>query len=932
MRELQSIAILVVTIIGSAGLQPALAQEPAERPCPRSQSAAAAVDTSTVPTPQAFFRAVLIQDLDTVRALLANGFDPKQADEYGNTALHWAAALDNKPIVDLLIGCGAAPDAPAALTGATPLIMAVDHEASGAMASLLEAGAQPSAAVSLNENNRDLALNGLDIAARRNRADLVSSLVEHGAQVASSTSHALRYAIMNKNAQLVRFLLERGARHPDMGASAPYSFLDDAVWRGDEEIVDALIAHGARTADSTKTLSSAAARASQRTFELVLQLRPDLNRYDANRETPLMAAARAGWLSAVEQLLAAGAQPLMLAQPPQGPDLSAPPRNIDLARTALSAAAESGSIEVLTRLAALPGFTCEMFGAALLAAASQPTGKDAATRELLLHYKQCFPKGSEVLSSAVLRAVEAHSLDSVQALLAAGASLTAVIDPRYGWAIHEPINPPTPNGQSWGRFPLIRIAGYAAVSPLELAIATRELEITSLLLEAGASLARDVKQTSAFHVLADPGGYRVFARAQGSLDALVALLLEKGAELDAYDRNGMTPLLRAAQWDDLELVDALLRAGANPQLKKREEPQPPGRFPRTTTNHQPGTAGLLRGELTLEQARAANAAARPQPSESDPLTQAVCVTQPQSGAAFSVGRNGLTVTHPRVPITPFAGYVSVDVTVDPKTTYPSQAARTQFREAILHSLAIWRMVCPNCAPRNLVVARVNDQLFMIDGCYREIRDLPNRKLRGTSAPRYGDPTTAFTPDASASCARRYGMGRMSGNNSHWQFVPLAKSDPVFQRACEAPEYADLNAALGCAKAASSTQAASVAKVALGFTHQDTQCAGAPDKVIACTQQHRRVDLNARDFVFELQGSAERFGSGKKTVDLSRVLLHEVGHWLGLDDREGGENIMSPRIRQARCIANQNVALLADPLNQAVSLHSGKVEALMDDRP
>src|SRR5690606_20912248 len=84
-------------------------------------------------------------------------------------------------------------------------------------------------------------------------------------------------------------------------------------------------------------------------------------------------------------------QPLMLAQPPQWFDTNSPLRSIDVARTALSAAAESGSIEVLTRFAAMPGFTCEMFGAALLAAASQPPGKDATTRELLLKHGKCFP-------------------------------------------------------------------------------------------------------------------------------------------------------------------------------------------------------------------------------------------------------------------------------------------------------------------------------------------------------------------------------------------------------------------------------------------------------------------------------------------------------------------------------------------------------------
>lgn len=427
----------------------------------------------------------------------------------------------------------------------------------------------------------------------------------------------------------------------------------------------------------------------------------------------------------------------MLAQPPQWFDTNSPLRSIDVARTALSAAAESGSIEVLTRFAAMPGFTCEMFGAALLAAASQPPGKDATTRELLLKHGKCFPPESEVLSSALLRATEAHAIDSMNALLAAGASITAVVDPRYSRAIYEPIDPAPGEGRERGRFPPARIAGYATISPLEVAIGTRGFETTQLLLKAGANLDRDVKQAPAFHLFADPIALWVSNRAQPPHDVLVALLRDAGADPNALDQNGMTPLMRVAWMDDLDTIDVLLRAGANPQLETQEETQREGRFIRSTRKYLPGTEGLLRGELTLEQARAANSVARPQPAESDPLGQAVCVTQPESGTEFSVGRMGVTVSHPRLPITPFAGYVSVEVTIDPTTTFPSRTARSHFRDAILHSLAIWRLVCPNCAPRNLAVARVGDQLFMIESCYREIRDLPNRKLRRIGAPRAG---------------------------------------------------------------------------------------------------------------------------------------------------------------------------------------------------
>lgn len=310
MRVLLRVAILVGAVSNIAALQSAWARDAAD-PCARSQASAVDetmdADMLMAPMMGPFFNAVLNQDIERVRRYLAEGFDPRRSDEYGNTALHWAAVLDNKPIVDLLIRCGADLDAPAALTGATPLLMAVDHEAISATTSLLSAGAHVGSTVSLKENNSEIVLTVVDIAARRNRADLVFTLVEHGAEVASSTSHALRYAIANKNVNLAQFLLDRGARHPNMNASASPSFLHDALWLGDNALAETLILHGARTADLTTSLSKAAAHANDRVFELMLRLGPDLNRHDERGETPLMAAARAGRLAAVEQLLAAGA-------------------------------------------------------------------------------------------------------------------------------------------------------------------------------------------------------------------------------------------------------------------------------------------------------------------------------------------------------------------------------------------------------------------------------------------------------------------------------------------------------------------------------------------------------------------------------------------------------------------------------------------------
>jgi ankyrin repeat protein len=52
------------------------------------------------------------------------------------------------------------------------------------------------------------------------------------------------------------------------------------------------------------------------------------------------------------------------------------------------------------------------------------------------------------------------------------------------------------------------------------------------------------------------------------------LLLGKGAEVNARDDSGATPLYQAAAWGRLEVVDVLLRKGADVGIRNREHLSP----------------------------------------------------------------------------------------------------------------------------------------------------------------------------------------------------------------------------------------------------------------------------------------------------------------------------------------------------------------------
>ena len=144
---------------------------------------------------------------DAVRALLRRGADVNAPTADGTTALHWAAHLDDADAADILLAAGA--DATAANRyGVQPLSLACTNGSARIIARLLAAGADPDAALPGGET-------ALMTAARTGRADAVELLLAHGADVSARelTRHqtALMWAAAHGHAAVVAALLDAGA-------------------------------------------------------------------------------------------------------------------------------------------------------------------------------------------------------------------------------------------------------------------------------------------------------------------------------------------------------------------------------------------------------------------------------------------------------------------------------------------------------------------------------------------------------------------------------------------------------------------------------------------------------------------------------------------------------------------------------------------------
>lgn len=111
---------------------------------------------------------------------------------------------------------------------------------------------------------------------------------------------------------------------------------------------------------------------------------------------------------------------------------------------------------------------------------------------------------------------------------------------------------------------------YAGDTALHAAAAGYRLEIAKMLLAAGADVgaAKNRRASEPLHYAAD--GYLENPKWDAKQQvAMIHLLLDAGADIDAPDKNGATPLHRAVRTRCAAAVKCLMDAGADPKLKNK---------------------------------------------------------------------------------------------------------------------------------------------------------------------------------------------------------------------------------------------------------------------------------------------------------------------------------------------------------------------------
>jgi hypothetical protein len=221
-----------------------------------------------------------------------------------------------------------------------------------------------------------------------------------------------------------------------------------------------------------------------------------------------------------------------------------------------------------------------------------------------------------------------------------------------------------------------------------------------------------------------------------------------------------------------------------------------------------------------------------------------------------------------------------------ETQLLSADARDRIRQLTLTALALWRRSCHACSPEHALFVEIDGALFTLEGALD--RPAAWALIQGNSLS---------------------DINIRSGTRSSVQrYIPLDRNDELVRSICQyrpqlgSPDLQELKQTLGCDPERSNDLSAVLQII---ISENGPRCGGGAN-TIACEEGQLLIQFNARDYSFHLPNSTKHlFGQGRR-IDLFHVLLHEVGHWIGIDDvatQEHGD-IMESTFETARCISDE----------------------------
>lgn len=464
---------------------------------------------SAAPNTPPLIQAVRDHNVQSVRGLLKQRIDVNTPQGDGATALHWAAHVDNLPIADLLIRAGARASA-ANDNGVTPLHLACTNRNAAMVERLLAAKANPNAAL----------LNGetvLMTCARAGESKAVKALLVRGADVnARERAHeqtALMWAASQRHPDAVQVLIEAGADVRARSRSYAQTVVGEQTQRAGREELNYTVLRGG----STPLLFSARIGDAE-SAALLLAAGADVNDSLPDGTSALVLAAHSGAGRVAALLLQKGADP----------------NAFGTGYTALHAAVLRSDMDLVK---------------ALLAHGAKPDTRMTKGTPLRRDATDWNLPAPLIGSTPYLLAARFLETGIMRALVAGGA------DPKLAM----------PNGAT----PVMVAVGMGSspsadrrgINVIDFGKVEPETQVLDAV-KAAVALSGDVNAASA------TGDTALHAAASLGHDSVLQFLVDQGAEINARNKRGQTPLMAVLtaksrdQNANLDTVALLRKLGA----------------------------------------------------------------------------------------------------------------------------------------------------------------------------------------------------------------------------------------------------------------------------------------------------------------------------------------------------------------------------------
>jgi ankyrin repeat protein len=580
-----ALGVSLVTACLAAGM--AFAQT---RPAKPATAIVEGQDTTT----ESLYKAAAEGDIEKVKSLISAGANVNERDKNGQTALHLAVINGYKDVVELLIAKGAEIDGKGRYN-ATPL-----HEAAWA-------GNKEISQILLDKGANANALQGesrwtpLLSACSRGHAEVAELLIQKGAEVNARDKWGdtpLYYAVWNEDFKTTRVLVVNGAdlNYIPEGEWPPLYYM---LWSNEKDLVELMVEKGSRA----PAFHLAAFRGDLAKVKSFYANGMDVDARDELNWTPLHWAASGGQMEVAEFLIDKGADikaetkydstPLNLAATKELVELllskGASINTTSEGSTPLHCAAKRGSVKVAEvfishglyieakdKSGRTPLYVASIKSKKEMVEFLIAKGADVNTRDnqgrsaLSLAVTRGHTEVAELLRKHGAReslhdVVAAGDVDKVKQLISQGADINAKDGRRGQAALHLAV--------LTGRKDIVEllIASGADINaksntwdttPLVAAVRAGQEDIAKVLIAKGADVnARALGDYTALH-------WAACNRAQMTgVTEIMGLLLAGGADIEARQEHGATPLACATYDGNTETTRFLIEHSANIEAK-----------------------------------------------------------------------------------------------------------------------------------------------------------------------------------------------------------------------------------------------------------------------------------------------------------------------------------------------------------------------------